>query len=121
MNNLISKVVTWAYARNIIAGSTPLKQVEKTGEEVQELVRGLTKLSYLREIHDMLPAGPDDALMESARAEVQDALGDVLVTLIIIAEQVDMDIEDCLASAWEEIKDRKGRMVNGKFVKEESL
>jgi hypothetical protein len=38
--------------------------------------------------------------------------------LIILAAMRGLTIEQCLASAYNEIKDRKGKMVNGKFVKE---
>jgi hypothetical protein len=33
----------------------------------------------------------------------------------------DETIEECIAAAWEEIKDRKGRMVDGLFIKQEDL
>jgi hypothetical protein len=35
--------------------------------------------------------------------------------------QLGLDVEKCIASAYDEIKDRKGRMINGVFVKEEDL
>lgn len=47
-----------------------------------------------------------------------DAIGDITVTLIIIAAQLDMPYENCLQAAYDQIKHRKGKMVNGIFVKE---
>jgi hypothetical protein len=41
-----------------------------------------------------------------------------LVTIILLAKIVGLDSVDCLADAYDEIKDRKGKMVNGLFVKE---
>ncbi|WP_432355287.1 MazG-like family protein [Sporosarcina sp. A2] len=41
--------------------------------------------------------------------------------LVVLAEESGTDIEECTAIAWDEIKDRKGKMVNGVFVKEADL
>ena len=49
---------------------------------------------------------------------IQDAIGDTLVTLIILADILGYDIEDCLEVAWKEIKDRKGHTDGGMFIKE---
>ena len=35
--------------------------------------------------------------------------------------QLGLDINDCIKAAYEEIKDRRGELVNGLFVKEEDL
>ncbi|MDK6628509.1 hypothetical protein QP225_09165, partial [Aerococcus urinae] len=59
--------------------------------------------------------------------QIVDSFGDVLVTLIVLNQQlrmqrvIDKGIGDCLQIAYQEIKDRKGKMVNGVFVKEEDL
>lgn len=58
---------------------------------------------------------------EDPEQALKDALGDSLVTLIVLAAQLNLDLVECLEIAYEEIKDRKGRMVNGTFVKEEDL
>lgn len=50
--------------------------------------------------------------------EMMDALGDAAVTLIILANILGFDIRDCMASAYDEIKERKGKTVNGGFIKE---
>ena|SRR5687767_1417463 len=87
----------WARARNLISGSTPHAQMLKTVEELGET------------------AG---AIARGNLSGVKDGIGDCIVCLTILAAQHDMDIEDCIAAAWEEIKDRKGRMENGVFIKE---
>lgn len=104
MRELIDNVIQWANDRNIIEGSTPIKQLDKTSEEFNELQRAVAK-------YDLTC---DDGWL----AEVQDAYGDVLVTLIISAHQLGIDLEYALNSAWDEIKDRKGRLINGLFCKE---
>ncbi|EQA5441074.1 MazG-like family protein, partial [Enterococcus faecalis] len=50
-----------------------------------------------------------------------DGIGDVVVTLIILAMQNNMDLYECLNQAYSEIKNRQGEMVNGVFVKEADL
>lgn len=105
MRELIEKVVQWAEDRNLIEGSTPAKQLEKTAAELVELCVAVGRDS----------TAPSRATYGN---EVADGIGDVLVTLIIVAEQLGLSIEDCLSQAYDEIKDRKGRMVSGIFVKE---
>ena len=92
------KIIDWAHDRNLIEGSTPAAQYEKLLEEVGELGR---------------------ALIEQNESNIIDAIGDCAVVLSIIAAQSGYGIEYCIVGAYEEIKDRKGRMVDGKFVKEE--
>ena len=42
----------------------------------------------------------------------------MLVTIILLAKIVGLDSVDCLADAYDEIKERKGKMIDGLFVKE---
>ena len=91
------KIVNWANDRNIIDGSTPEKQLEKLAEEMVELAI---------------------AMGRKKRKDIADAIGDMNVVLAIIAEQNDLSLGYCQQMAWNEIKDRKGKMVAGKFVKE---
>lgn len=97
-NELINQVRDWAEERNITTGGgTGLGQAKKSNEEVMELMLAI----------------------EQNRAEdVKDAVGDILVTLIIQCEFWDFTLEDALEHAWEQIKDRRGTMINGQFVKE---
>ena len=48
-------------------------------------------------------------------------MGDIFVTLIILCDQLNLDLVDCLARAYEKIKDRKGKTINGVFIKEGDL
>lgn len=91
------KIRTWANDRNLVRGATPSAQYQKLLEEVGELGRGL---------------------IEDNPALVIDSIGDVIVVLTILAAQLGLDVENCVDSAYNEIKDRKGKMVNGIFVKE---
>ena len=88
----------WAHDRNLIKGSGVKSQFVKLMEESGELAQAIAKQK-------------DD--------EFADALGDMFVVMTILADQKGLQIEECIAGAWNEIKDRKGRMVDGVFVKEE--
>ena len=92
-----SRVAKWASDRNLIEGSTPLLQMTKLWEECEEL---------------------SHALQDDNRAEVVDAIGDIQVVLAVISAQMGYCIDTCREIAWDEIKDRKGKMVDGVFVKE---
>jgi len=95
---LETQVINWAKDRKIIPNATSQTQLLKTVSELGELA---------------------DALIKGDREGVIDGLGDVLVTLIIVAEKEELDLVTCLNSAYQEIKDRKGTLMpNGCFVKE---
>ena len=94
---LINKTLEWAYARNIIDGSDFYRQYMKAQSEMGELA---------------------DALLKGNKEDTKDAIGDVLVCLINLSEQCDLSLEECLESAYDSIKDRKGIMFNGVFVKD---
>ena len=97
MNNTIQAVLNWAVARNLIQGSDPKSQLLKTFSECGELADNINKQRY---------------------QDAKDDIGDVIVTLIIVAAQIGTDIEECLEIAYNDIKDRKGYMMNGVFIKE---
>ena len=91
-------IIQWAKDRQIIPNSNPLSQGIKTLEEVTELLAALNRLD---------------------REEAMDAYGDVLVTLIIGSHLAGMSMVDCLQSAYDVIKDRKGYLnTAGVFIKE---
>lgn len=97
--DITGKIEQWAIDRGL-HNADPSKQMLKLMEEVGELAEGLAK------------DNPD---------AVQDAIGDAYVVLTILSMQLGMDIRQCVKMAYDEIKDRKGRMVNGVFVKESDL
>lgn len=92
------EVVRWAEARGIVKNSTPLAQAIKTTEEVAELLAALSR-------------GDTD--------EAKDAYGDILVTLIIGCACLDVNLTNCLETAYEQIKHRRGYLgADGVFIKE---
>ena len=120
---LSALVLQWGEDKGIFAKSTPLRQLDKTQEELDETKEALQKLASLtdQEIlsEKLLTDDPDTLdLEEDALAEAKDGIGDMLVTIILLAKMVNMDTVDCLQSAYDVIKKRTGKMVNGQFVKD---
>lgn len=93
------KIREWSIERNLHVAD-PNKQALKLGEELGELFEGLVK-------------GNEDL--------IKDSIGDIYVVLTILSQQLGFTIEECIEMAYEEIKDRKGRMIDGVFVKESDL
>lgn len=89
----------WARDRHLDV-SDPNKQALKLGEEFGELCQGLAK-------------GNRDLIIDS--------IGDMYVVMTILSMQLGVNVEDCIETAYNEIKDRKGKMINGVFVKESDL
>jgi len=58
------------------------------------------------------------AILNKDKPEIKDAIGDMVVVLTNLAVLENMDIENCIRSAYNVISKRKGKMVNGTFIKE---
>ena len=108
---LKQKIVQWGQDRNIFEFSTPIKQLHKTQEELDETMQALVQFADAK----------TDKAKQDALEEVIDGIGDMGVTLLMLCHKMDVDFVECLASAYDVIKDRRGRVINGLFVKEESL
>lgn len=92
------EIIRWAEARRIIPNSTPTAQFLKAVSEMGELA---------------------DAVNKKDMPAIKDAVGDTLVCLINMCALLDIDMIDCLAGAYDEIKDRRGTLLpSGVFVKE---
>jgi NTP pyrophosphatase (non-canonical NTP hydrolase) len=87
----------WAQDRNLIKGSDLKSQFVKLIEETGELANAIGKKNDI---------------------EFADAIGDMVVVLTIMAAQNGMMIEDCIDAAWQQIRYRKGKMVDGIFIRE---
>jgi NTP pyrophosphatase (non-canonical NTP hydrolase) len=96
-NQLEALVIEWAENKGILQKATPARQADKTLEEVEELRA---------------------AIADDNREEISDALGDILVTIIIQAKMQNMSLVECLEGAYNVIAKRTGKMVNGQFVKD---
>lgn len=95
---LVDLTTQWHYDRNLIHGSDDKSQYLKLVSEAGELATSIAKKSCIK-----------------------DDIGDLIVVLINLAERNGLTLESCLEHAYKEIKDRKGRMIDGTFVKESDL
>lgn len=99
LNEITSQIKEWSIDRNLDKAD-PSKQMLKLMEEVGELAQGLAK---------------------GNSHQVIDSIGDVYVVLTILSQQLDLDIHACIAASYTEISNRKGKMINGVFIKESDL
>ena len=90
----------WAAVRGIYDNGDGKTQYVKLMEEAGELAK---------------------ALLTNDKPEIQDAIGDMIVVLTNLAHLEGFEVEDCIDSAYQEIAVRTGKMINGTFVKSESL
>ena len=107
-------VIQWAKDKNILDKATPLAQARKTEEEVHELLEACEAQSIGS--HNYTNS---KGKLVNTQEELKDALGDILVTIIIGAELQGLKLTDCLESAYNIISKRTGKMVNGQFYKDE--
>lgn len=98
LDTLTTAILLWAWERNLVNGANPASQAVKLMEEVGELAGGICK---------------------NKADVIKDSIGDAFVVLVIIAAQMGWSMAECVEAAYNEIKERKGKMVNGVFVKGE--
>jgi len=97
--NITTLIKDWAIDRNL-HNANPDRQMLKLMEEVGELANALARNNIEKQV---------------------DSIGDIYVVLTILSMQLDLAIEDCIEAAYNQIKDRKGYLVNGVFIKEEDI
>jgi NTP pyrophosphatase (non-canonical NTP hydrolase) len=97
---LANNVKEWAGNKGLLKKENSAKQMLKVTEEIGEVAA---------------------AIARDNREKLKDGIGDGFVTLIILAHQNGLTPEECLEAAWDEIKCRTGKMVDGVFVKSEDL
>ena len=110
---LEAKVLEWAKDKGILEKATPLAQANKTLEEVQELLEAVS--AQEKEYYCFTNTKGKEVVTAE---EIKDALGDILVTIIIGAKLQGLQLEDCLESTYNVISKRTGKMVDGVFVKD---
>ena len=93
---IFDKIRSWAKERGLYKRGDSNTQYIKLMEEAGELAQALLKR--------------DDT-------EIYDAIGDMVVVLTNLAYMEGVTIESCINDAYDEISDRKGKMINGTFVK----
>ena len=89
----------WAIERDLQSGN-PQAQMLELLKELIKLGNNITKFG---------------------EGQILESIGDIYVGSVVLCMQLGLDINDCIKAAYEEIKDRKGKMVEGIFVKEKDL
>ena len=90
-------ILEWADNRGLLKYDNRFQQFLKFSEEQGELAK---------------------AMLENDKVEIKDALGDCVITLVILAAQLGYSLEACIEIAYNEIKNRKGETKNGTFIRE---
>lgn len=91
------EILDWAEPKGLLNPQLAPQQFMKLSEEVGELANAILKGNKIEQI---------------------DALGDIKVVITILAEQLGFDIDECEEIAYQEIKNRTGKTVNGTFIKD---
>jgi NTP pyrophosphatase (non-canonical NTP hydrolase) len=96
-DELFRSVEQWAIIRGLDSRDNQSRQALKVMEEVGETMA---------------------AMARGDKEKLKDGIGDSIVTLIILAMQCGLSANECLESAYDEIKNRKGKTIDGVFIKE---
>ena len=91
------EILAWAEPKGLLNSELAPQQFMKLSEEVGELANAILKGNKIEQI---------------------DALGDIKVVITILAEQLGFDIDECEEIAYQEIKNRTGKTINGTFIKD---
>lgn len=117
---LRNKVLDWGKNKDLLHEENAEKQFLKFMEEVFEF-----RDEWLLFVHAYnrcrYGEADNDPAVVTRRGNMKLEMGDILVTLIILCDQLNLDPVSCLARAYEKIKDRKGKTINGTFIKSEDL
>lgn len=107
---LKTKVEEWAKDKDLLHSENAEKQFMKFIEEVFEFK---TEMDFY--------SGKCEVFSSVSKNLMKDEMGDIFVTLIILCNQLGIDCVECLQLAYDKISKRKGKTVNGTFIKEEDL
>ena len=112
MNELIENIKAWGIAKGITGPNgkgTLLAQLSKTQEELTETRDAAVRMKTLND---------EGIRYYDAKLDLIDGIGDVFVTIVLAAEMAGLDFQQCVQVAYDEIKGRTGKMVDGVFVKD---
>jgi NTP pyrophosphatase (non-canonical NTP hydrolase) len=105
-----------AYKTDIIIGSTIFNLIRAWAKERGITDRGDLKTQYVKLQEETGELA--QAILKNNKEDIIDAIGDAVVVLTNLATLAGVDIEYCIDSAYSEISNRTGSMVNGTFVKD---
>ena len=119
---LKTKVEQWAENKDLLHEENSEKQFMKFIEEVFEFKTEFDNWVFFRELcgfaeDEELMYMKDKSLTVNSKLE----MGDIFVTLIVLCKQLGIDCVECLQMAYDKISKRRGKTIDGTFVKEEDL
>ena len=109
MSDIEEKIIKWGFEKGIlgVAGTaTPVTQAAKMIEEAAETMMAVVKSDH------------GSILSKSEKDEIFDGIGDVYVTIVLLAHMHGISVETCAELAHQVISKRTGKMVSGVFVKD---
>lgn len=115
------KVLEWADDKDLLHDENAKKQFMKFMEEVFEFYKEWVLHTDEFIFNNGYREISDDSYICELENNMKLEMGDIFVTLIILCDQLNLDLIECLAMAYEKIKNRKGKTINGVFIKEEDL
>ena len=145
IKKLIENIEQWGKDRELDKKATVEGQAVKTAEEMAELIIGISKDkidviedsigdvfvtlvvgNMIDKKTDLRPLRLIDFILSHTAILTkfgyeEEMLKDIIFLLMRISSRYGLDFVECVESAYKEIKDRKGKMINGKFVKEADL
>ena len=145
VKELIENIEQWGKDRELDKKATVEGQAVKTAEEMAELIIGISKDkidviedsigdvfvtlvvgNMIDKKTDLRPLRLIDFILSHTAILTKfgyedEMLKDIIFLLMRISSRYGLDFVECVESAYKEIKDRKGKMINGKFVKEADL
>lgn len=117
-----TKVEEWAKDKNLLHSKNAEKQFMKFIEEVFEFKTEMDIWKLFKKFKHDENIEQDLSIQEVERwKNMKLEMGDIFVTLIVLCKQLGIDCVECLNLAYEKISKRKGKTVNGLFIKEEDL
>lgn len=109
---LNERAIAWADDKGILEKGTPLAQIGKTEEEVAE-----TREALVAQNNNLQTYVNSKGEFKGTAAEIEDGIGDQLVTILIQCKMQNLNPLKCLEAALDIIEKRTGVMIDGVFQK----
>ena len=99
-----------------VTGATVFDSIRDWADKRGIYDSGDTKTQFVKLMEEVGELGK--AILKDDKDEFVDAIGDCIVVLTNLSHLGGFDVEHCISSAYDEISNRTGSMVNGTFVKD---
>lgn len=117
--DLTRNVLDWGKNKDLLHDKNAEKQFLKFMEEVFEFKTEMDHFTRIGQSSENVHCDYEELI--EAQDNMRLEMGDIFVTLIILCNQLSLEPVECLCRAYEKIKDRTGKTINGVFIKQEDL